>query len=159
MEQIRNLAISGVDTLEKAKKVCEIVGVDLWFKGLADDTTWFFDSSRGYIMGHWDDQEEHDNFKNCTQMTYEEFLEKYGNEWVDESVSLSERMSANLNAVSADKHEMEIDSEEIKVDSTEDLNNLPLASDDIITPESVKELDEISELNKDLLRQFRNNGR
>lgn len=76
MEQIRNLAISGVDTLEKANKVCEIVGDDVELN--INIKKWLFDNDADLgFMAKWGSQENHPNFKNCTQMTYEEFLEKY----------------------------------------------------------------------------------
>ena len=76
-EQIRNLAISGVDTLEKANKVCEIVG-DTKVKEcfFSEEYKWFYDYGDDIDFMVWY-HDSHNNFKNCTQMTYKEFLEKY----------------------------------------------------------------------------------
>ncbi|MDQ1340777.1 MAG: hypothetical protein QG567_1935, partial [Campylobacterota bacterium] len=60
-----------------ANVVCEIVGNS---NNLTKPNgKWFFDD--GYekrFMYNWYNQENNPNFKNCTQMTYEEFIEKYG---------------------------------------------------------------------------------
>lgn len=80
---IRNLAISGVNLDTKAENVCRIVR-DIAPNGEPYASTaynsrhWFFDDGdEKEFMYTWDTQEEHRNFEKCTQMTYEEFLEKY----------------------------------------------------------------------------------
>lgn len=79
--KIRNLAISGVLTKEITDRVCQIVG-DCNEDGegfcTEPEHKWFFDrGGENAFMNDWQDQEEQSNFKNCIQMTYSEFLNKY----------------------------------------------------------------------------------
>lgn len=71
---IRNLAISGVYTQEKYDKVlllCECVKND----GAFGKGTIFDDGSSADFMHSWSTNDP--AFKNCTQMTYDEFINKY----------------------------------------------------------------------------------
>ena len=107
MKQIRNLAISGVNTLEKANKVCEIVGdarIDLEEYWKSIETEWLMDMGQDVcFMAFSSTQEDHNNFKNCTQMTYEEFLDKHDKP-KDDLVTDKDR---------AARREMEKDSEDV----------------------------------------------
>jgi len=91
MQQIRNLAISGVDSLGKVQKVCETTGSlmitsndynNINTKGWIIDTGLEFE----FVMDFSSNAQERSNFKNCTQMTYEEFLEKYDNKEIKQII-------------------------------------------------------------------------
>ena len=82
MKQIRNLAISGVDTLEKANKVCGIVGDKLitteQFSRMYLSDTWFLDEDGAFgFMGFDIISKAREEREDLIQMTYKEFLEKY----------------------------------------------------------------------------------
>lgn len=89
---IRNLAIKGVDTAEKAYQVityCEdgsgvkiepFEEIEDQFNDRKQDWDWFFDDGTGSgFMWCNSRQTEHPNFINCTQMSWEEFERVYIN--------------------------------------------------------------------------------
>ena len=94
---IRNIAISGVETTEQYMKVVYLTeGVVSPTDSIIIDISrpWVFDdASQGTsdFMYNWPTQENHLNFKNCRQMTYEEFIEEFDN--ADQMKGLDEAKS------------------------------------------------------------------
>ena len=82
---IRNVAISGVDTVRKYIKCCKIVTnvdeitmsqkeIDIYFRN--GDNILFDDGIGDTWFHYWD--KGRNNFENCTLYTYEEFIKKFG---------------------------------------------------------------------------------
>ena len=84
MEKIRNLAISGVDTLEKVQRVCEITG-SIMMEENDYKNNHYDSSSAGMLLADigWanglimDFRKPNLKLREHIRLTYEEFLEKY----------------------------------------------------------------------------------
>ena len=87
MNQIRNIAVSGVDTIEKYKKVCELCGSKKpYYEAFWTRLNRVVYDSKGseycmndkYFMNDWSQQD----YSHCTLYTYEDFIAKYDKEIV-----------------------------------------------------------------------------
>ena len=83
MKQIRNIAISEVDTIDKYNTVCSIVNHKRygqeWLIGEEGNKKIGYLSDNGIEDGLWLDywNENIDNFKNCTKYAYSDFVKKF----------------------------------------------------------------------------------
>jgi hypothetical protein len=80
MKQIRNIAVSGVDSQEKYDQVCDLVGDESGiFTSNMMGRVAYDDGDREVFMHFWDEQA----FSHCTLYTYEDFIAEYGEKKCD----------------------------------------------------------------------------
>ena len=81
MKQIRNIAITGVDSQEKFDMVCDLVGDEGGsFDSSEIGLVMYDDGHSDYFMGFWDEQ----YFPHCTLYSYEDFIAENGEKKCDE---------------------------------------------------------------------------